>query len=197
MITIRSNITEQMASIIKSLDSLDGNDGLGSEIVRTAAITVSAEMKHRIQNKGLSTDGTKIGDYSTSPIYVSLLNNAGKSIGQPIGKTGLSVFKSGKKKGQDHFSRYFPRGYSQYKTAIGRNTLGSVNLTLTGQMMGQMSVFRTSEGWGIGWSNPVYTARANYFESGHKYGKTIFSASIEERKLAIRAIKRIMKNAFS
>jgi hypothetical protein len=197
MITVRSNIDMVLTDLISTLELLDNGSELGSEVVRAAAITVSAEMKHRIQNKGLATDGTKIGSYSTSPLYVSTNSNVGRGFGRPIGKTGLSVFKSGKKKGLDHLSRYFEKGYSQYKTAIGRNTLGSVNLTLTGQMMGLMSIFKTTEGWGIGWDNVDYADRARYFEGPKKYGKPIFDASQKERLLAVRAVKRLMNNALS
>ena len=42
------------------------------------------------------------------------------------------------KKGKDHTSRYFPGGYNQYKTVIGRNQLGSVNLSLAGRLNNQL-----------------------------------------------------------
>jgi len=155
-------------------------------------------MKPRITNEGKASDGGNIGSYSTTPIYVSK-DQTPKSFGRPLGKEfkgkRRSKFASGKHQGQDHKSRYFEGGYKQFKTAIGRNILGTVNLSLTGQMMNSLALFPTSKGWGLGWQNVEFSDRAQMFE--RKYGKPIFSLSPRERKAVIKEIKRLVHNAFS
>jgi hypothetical protein len=199
VITIRSNIGEVTNRIILNLQKLEPTSEVGSQIVRTASLNVLAELRDRIQLHGLASDNTEIGNYSRKPFYVSAKANPGKTFGRSLGKPfngkRRSVFESGKKKGQDHTSRYFERGYDEFKTTIGRNQLGKVNLTLTGNMMNLLAVFPTEQGWGIGWADTKFARRARFFE--RKYGKSIFNATPSERKLAIDTVKRLLANAIS
>lgn len=199
MITLKTNTGEAIQRIKLRLEGLDSRSEDGSRIIRTAALNVVAEMRDRVQLHGQSSDGTEIGKYSTKPMYVSLKANPGKSLGRPLGKLyhgkRRSVFEGGKKKGQDHTSRFFQRGYDEYKSAIGRNTIGKVNLTLTGQMMGLLAVFPTDNGWGIGWADVSFAKRSRFFSK--KYGTSIFGASVSERKLALDTAKRLLKDAIS
>lgn len=169
MIRAESNIREVVANYTARLNSLNkGGQGYDSTM-REVATTMRGEISRRIHSEGENANGGDIGRYSTNPIYVSVAANAGRSFGRPIGKTRKSKFETGKKKGQDHRSRYFAGGYNEYKTAIGRNRLGKVNLSLSGQMANQFSIIATSDGYGLGWSNTEMFERARHLEK--KYGQ--------------------------
>lgn len=148
--------------------------------VRKTATTMLAEIKTRVFEDGQATS-QDIGKYSTKPLYVSIDQNPGRSFGRPIGKTGRSKFETGKKAGQDHKSRYFPQGYDQYKTAIGRNQIGKVNLSLSGQLNKQMTIIATSKGYGLGWANTEMFNRAKWFEK--KYSKAIWALTDREKEV--------------
>ncbi len=189
-----AGITNVLAAL--SAIKLDNSD---SSIMRTASLSVLAGMRNRIQIYGKGSTGQKIGNYSKKGAYFSL-SRSNKSIGRPLGKnfngTRRSKFASGKKKGQDHKSRYFPDGYFGWKTAMNANVLGSVNLTLTGTFFNQMTILPTSKGWGIGWADKAFTERAKYFQN-EKYDKPIFHASREELEQAKDSIKRQLQNGVS
>lgn len=194
MITAKSNIKEVISGIIGKLDSLQpGGVGYGSTM-REVATTMRAEMGRRIHSEGKNAQGSDIGNYSTKPMYVSVSANPGRSFGRPIGKTGKSKFAGGKKKGQDHKSRYFSGGYNQYKTAIGRNRLGKVNLSLSGQQASQFSIAETPKGYGLGWANAEMQKRAGYQEK--KYGK-IWGLTQQEKELANKIAQKKIQEIFN
>lgn len=72
----------------------------------------------RIFNKGLDSKGSPVGNYSTTPIYISLSASPKKF--PPKGKRGEIKFKNGKR----HTSGYFAGGYYQFKQAIGKAGAG-------------------------------------------------------------------------
>lgn len=164
--------------------------------IRSVATTMLSELSTRVFEKGGATSGD-IGSYSTKPMYVSVSSNPGRSFGRPLGKVNkkgnqFSKFQSGKKKGQDHSSRYFERGYDQFKTAIGRN-IGKVNLSLSGQFARQMTVIPTAKGYGIGWTNREMFLRAGYFTK--KYNKSIWKLNDPETILAKELAKKYYLDA--
>lgn len=123
---------------IKKLQRVVTNIKLFQRPLVLAASSTMAQMGQRIFDDGKKTDGSDIGEYSTEPIYVSLKANpkpTGEPIGKPKGKAkrGESVFKTGKKAGQKHTSKYFPEGYKGYRANIGRTT-DKVNLSLTNEL---------------------------------------------------------------
>ena len=192
------NIDDQITKLLQKLQDTSPASQIGSQIMRTVAFTHMAEMRERIQQRGESAQQDGIGEYSSTPIYVSVDDMVGRKL-QPAGKVfkgkRRKVFAGGKKAGQPHASRYFARGYEGYKTEIGRNMLGKVNLTLSGQMMNQMRIFPTSKGWGTGWTNSELTERAYGFHK--KYGKIIFGASPSERRRATKLAAKLTADAIS
>ena len=195
MIVVVTNINDVISSLNGKIESFyPGASGYES-LVRTVATTVSAEVKTRIHETGIASDGTKIGEYSRKPMYVSKAANVGRDFGRPVGKTGKSKFSSGKRKGEDHKSRYFPGGYHQYKTAIGRNRIGSVNLSLSGQLNAQFGIQPTENGYGLGWADIKKRELAAALEK--KYGKKIWGLTPEETTLTITVAKNEFKRAFS
>jgi hypothetical protein len=191
MIRVVTNVPEVIRSLNGKIESFFPGAGNYEGLLRTVATTTMAEMKTRIHENGLASDGTLIGKYSRKPMYVSKSANVGRSFGRPIGKTGKSKFKSG----ADHSSRYFPGGYDEYKTTIGRNKLGSVNLSLSGQLNSQLSIQPTETGYGIGWEDAEKFKIAKAMEK--KYGKKIWALTEEEKTLTITTAKNYLKRALS
>lgn len=154
-----------------------------SSLTRQAASVALADMIIRVTDEGLAADGTKIGDYSTSPMYVS-----GKAIPPPkspfTGKEGNSK----KKNGDPYKSKYYASGYSGYKTDIGRNALGSVNFSLKGTMIADFSLnndiqnapIETSKGWGLGFRQKLNAEILKGNEA--KYKKAILSNITKEEE---------------
>jgi len=97
--------------------------------MRTALTTVLAIHKPRIFEQGFSAKGVKLGTYSKKPISIARSQQA-----RNTGKT------------------YFPGGYSEYKSAIGKNQ-GFVNLRNTDQMMGDYGLIGSGQNFGFGFQN--------------------------------------------
>ena len=165
-----------------------------SNVVRTVALTQMATMRRRIHQQGKASDGSLIGEYSTEPMYVSMSANIGsiKMFGEPVGKTGKSKFKNGK----PHKSKYFKNGYKEFKTAIGRNELGTVNLSLSGQLNIEFTLIATEKGWGLGWENSDMLERAIFFED-KKYKKKIYYPTDDELETMKDVAKFELTNALS
>ena len=195
MITMTTNIATVLSPLIMGLTTFDKTNPKADNVVRTVALNALADVKTRIHQQGKASDGGDIGKYSTTPIYVSVKENPGKSFGRPVGKTGKSKFKSGEKAGQDHASRFFEKGYSEYKTAIGRNQLGKVNLSLSGQLDSQLTLIATPKGYGLGWVNDEMPERAKNLEK--KYKKKIWQLTNEEAEAARNTAQILLKDAFS
>ena len=189
---MKSNMTEVITLLVSRINSVAQGVANHSKIARIASESILSEVVERIHTKGLASDNTAIGKYSTKPIYVSTSSNVGskKAFGAPVGKTGVDMFKSGKK----HRSRYFQGGYNEFKTSIGRNQLGSVNLTLSGQMQNQLAVLPTNGGWGIGFQNAELLKRAVMFET-QKYKKQIWALTADEKNMLKEVITFEVKNA--
>lgn len=195
MIRVNVDIGGTIASLNGKIERILPGGAQYESLQRTVGTSLLGDVKTRIHENGLASDGTKIGSYSTKPMYVSVKANVGRSFGRPIGKTGLSKFKSGDKKGKDHTSRYFPGGYNQYKTVIGRNRLGSVNLSLSGTLNNQLTLQATERGYGIGWANAELYKRAKALEK--KYGKPIWKLTDEETGKTISIAKNFVYRALS
>lgn len=190
-IGLKTNLTEVVQGLMHKLGCITNGDCYDT-IMRTVATTELGMMKTRIHERGLAADGSAIGQYSTTPMYVGVKANPGKSFGRPVGKTGKSKFKS---TGLDHTSRYFITGYKGFKDAIGRNELGTVNLSLSGQLNSQLTVIATSGGYGIGWPDDEKGKRAAVLEK--KYRKKIWAPTDEESAIINKTATKLLKDAFS
>ena len=168
------------------LEQLQGKGGLIDIAIKTGAQTIQGEILTRVNERGQAADNSDIGQYSTNPIYVNP-NNAPRKF-PTIGKTGKSKFADG----MPHKTGYFEEGYSEFKTTIGRNEIGKVNLFLTGNMRNSFVLIETEKGWGLGWLNERTTEIALALET--KYGKRIFSdISAEEKRILIASIQERLK----
>lgn len=197
MISFSTNFLSVMAPIIANIST----PALADRVTKVVASEMLGEIRARIHQQGKAADGSDIGAYSTKPLYVSIAQNVGRSFGAPLGKPNKygkrrSKFESGKKAGQSHTSRYFERGYEGYKNAIGRNTLGKVNLSLSGQLDSQLTLMQTPLGWGLGWADAEKFKRANALQD-KKYRKKIWALTNEEAEKAVKTAEREVANAFS
>lgn len=197
MISFSTNLHTVFAPIIVQLSTPE----LADRVTKIVAVEMLGEMRARIHQQGKAADGADIGKYSTTPMYVSQKQNVGRSFGAPLGKPNkngkrFSTFASGKKAGQKHTSRWFERGYEGYKNAIGRNTLGKVNLSLSGQLDAQLTLIQTPLGWGLGWFDVEKYRRAVALQE-RKYKKPIWALTSEESEKATATGQREVNNAFS
>lgn len=121
---------------------------------RIALTTGMAVHKPRIFVHGHDAAGNIIGTYGTNPISISAKNQA-----RNTGKT------------------YFKGGYSEYKSAIGKNH-GFVNLRNTDQMMMDYGLIQNGQDFGYGFQNQENANKAGWMTD--KYDKEIFAASDKE-----------------
>lgn len=122
--------------------------------MKLALSTVLSVHKPRIFERGQAENGSQIGSYSTNPISIS------KS--QQARQTGQT---------------YFPGGYSEYKTKVGKNP-GYVNLRNTDQMYADYGLVGSLGSFGFGFQNPENYKKSQWMEE--KYDKEIFSLSDPE-----------------
>lgn len=121
---------------------------------RTALTTTLAIHKQRIFVNGLDANGSKIGSYGTNPISIAKSRQA-----RNTGKT------------------YFKGGYSEYKSAIGKNP-GYVNLTNTGQLQSDYGLVVSGDTYGFGFQNTENSNKSDWMSE--KYQKEIFEISDSE-----------------
>lgn len=194
MVTVKSNIIVVVGDIETRVSSFVAGPALDS-LIRNIATSVNAVMKERIHEKGEASDGSLIGQYSTKPTYISLNESPKKFVAKgknsestiAVSKSSIDTKKQSASKlgalknGRIRRSGYFPGGYNQFKTEIGRNQLGSVNLSLSGQLNNQLAVQATAKGYGLGWPDAEKLKRAKALEK--KYGKKIWALANSELEL--------------
>jgi hypothetical protein len=154
-----------------------------------ACNTVAGLHQQRIFDEGKATDGSSIGNYSQTPIYVNpkkvqrgSVRRAG--LGSPKGKTGRTVFASSQK---PHKTVYFGAGYSGFRNAVGRQT-AKVDLNLTGASAASLKVVRKGRTYAYGFTN---RERMNILKGNEKrFAKTILQTSEKEKRMGARAAKQ-------
>jgi hypothetical protein len=136
-----------------------------AKVLRMAVITAAGEVKGRIQQKGIKSDGTAMDPYSISFLV------------RPSGLRGHGKVKA------------YPGGYAEFRTSKGRQT-NHRDLTLSGDMFDTWRPFPVDQqSYGIGFASPKMAQRANLQESGSKGAQgPIFAQTINEQKDTMRAI---------
>lgn len=152
------------------------------EILTIAGQEQLAMMLERIFEKGLGSNGNKIGNYSTDAIYVkSPFPQVTNSRLNKIGKTGKST-KS---------TTYLKGGYKEFRDRTGRQTQ-TVDLNLTGSLFKSVTLGRYKDGVVIFFNQKGSIAKAKGNED--RFGKDIFSPTKEEKQQAIESITREVNN---
>jgi hypothetical protein len=136
-----------------------------AKVLRLAVITAAGEVKDRIQQKGIKSDGSQMAPYSTKPFA------------RPSGIRGTGKVKK------------YPGGYAEFRTKKGRQT-DHRDLTLSGDMFDTWRPFAVDQqSWGAGFTSPKMGERANLQESGSKGAQgPIFSQTIKEEYDTLKAI---------
>ncbi len=185
MISFTSNAHPVLAGLSNKLEQLQIGGTVYNSMVQSIGATLLYDIKSRIHQQGLSADGSRVGEYSRKPMYVPIT----KGGGAPVGKTGKAVFKTGKRKGQLHASRYYPGGYTQYRATIG----ATEPLVLTGALKNGFSIRTTTNGFTLGWADSKLSARAAALE--RKYGKAVWAFGPTEKSKALLIAKNFVSSA--
>lgn len=201
IVRINSNLAKTANSLAAKLKLLEPGGAIYENIMRAVSLTMLSEVKRRIHNEGKAADGGNIGHYSTKPIYVSRYaldaNKLEPFVGKPsetlpnnafvrAKSTNVKSKKTTSKKvgvkanGTTRRSTYVKGGYEEYKTRIGRNELGKVNLSLSGQMNAQFVVLEDGNRYFLGWPNDLYGDIAEGQET--HFRKKIWKLTAEEEK---------------
>jgi hypothetical protein len=156
-------VANELTAIMNKIERVVKSDKTN----RTALTTVLAVHKKRIFNDGKDADGSQIGTYSTNTISIAKKNQA-----------------------RNTDQTYFKGGYSEYKSAIGKNP-GFVNLRNTDQMMMDYGLIVSGDDYGLGFQNEENYNKSQWMEE--KYKKPIFEPSNEEIDLHARTLTAIVE----
>lgn len=209
MYRFKTNMTRVLNQVAATLNSYSPGGENHDALLRKVTTSMIGVVKTRIHEEGKASDGSLIGNYSTKPIYVSLSTSPKKFVAR--GKKSAETVKVSKsnvltrkessekvgalKNGRIRRSGYFEGGYNQFKTEIGRNQLGTVNLSLSGQLNSQLTVMPTSRGYGFGWPDKEKLIRARALEK--KYGKKIWALTADEKEQVKEITINHFRNALS
>jgi len=123
---------ENYEDIVRRIRKVAGSIEAREFTAKTANHHLQA-MRPRI-NRGINREGGKFPPYSTKPMYVSKNTPGLRSYIKPKGKTGRTRFANGKRLK----SQYFPRGYAEFRRAMGLSNRN--RLELRSQMLKSMAV---------------------------------------------------------
>jgi hypothetical protein len=168
-------LSERLAEIARNLD-----EQFPTTIAMQSMIEVEAEFKDRVFAKGLKTDGSPIGTYSTKPSYFDKDSFIRKASYKPQGKVNKGKFKNGNQRK----SMYLAQGYNQFRDIQGRET-PNINLKYSGSEERALRVYKF--GSEVLFGNADKTEHIKIESQDEKYG-TIFSLSVAEGEFLKQAI---------
>jgi len=187
MISVTTNISVILKAKLNQIQELKNNP---DPVLRTVALAVLPEMKHRVHVEGKDSSGGKIGTYSKG--YMVLRTGAFKNADRNVKGANKGKLKNAGKftdatirlnkntgvfTGEDKVGTARPR--------YNRTSDTKVILSLTRQMENDLSVVPSGNGYGIGYLNADNFKKAGYCET--TYGKKILTKlTTEEKELAIR-----------
>lgn len=162
-------------------------------ITTVATLRLEGRLKRRAFSDGNATDGSKIGTYSTKPLYAN--SDAAQFQGlrsfRPLGSDGNATFKNGKPKK----TRYFGDGYKGLRTALGRQNR-TVDLNLTSDLANSMQTGTKDGKIVFGFVNERSRDLMKIFEQD-KYKKRIADPNeqevLEARDVANQEIIKIIR----
>lgn len=139
-----------------------------AKVLRMAVITTAGEVKGRIQQRGIKSNGSPMSPYST------------KAFARPSGIRGTGKVKK------------YKGGYAEFRQTKGRQT-NHRDLTLSGDMFDTWRPFPVDQqSYGVAFTSPKMAQRANYQEQGGKGGRgaqgQIFAQTLKERLDTLKAI---------
>ena len=145
----------QQAIAISQLIATTAVQGAKSAML-PATLNVEANLRRRVFNEGVKADGTSIGKYSTSPMYLHIAT-AQSTYGSTLPLSGIAPRgkpSAGKKRGAKARkvrgevvplqSRYYPGGYAEFRREMGRQS-DHVDLMLSGELAGSIRTGRVGD----------------------------------------------------
>lgn len=164
---LKDKITE---AIIRSLEAQQRVVFIGMNNLR-------ADLLERIFDSGIASDGSKIGSYSTKPIYVSKASSSSQVRSSSLKPKGKNSNDSKFANGKERRSQYFPGGYKEYRGTVGRQS-DKVDLRLTGSLQLSIQLGQSDNGQTLAFNNDDQLRKASGNE--RRFGKVIFDPSKEE-----------------
>lgn len=168
MINYNSNIKAVIKAKLDQIKALHDNP---DPILRTVALTVLPELKHRVHVEGKDSSGNQIGIYSPGYMQVRTGNFANsKRVSRGVNKGKLKdagTFTQGKRK-------------SEARPRYNRTADTKVVASLTRQMENDLSVIPSGNGYGIGYLNPFNFQKSEWVEE--TYRKPILSKLTDAEK---------------
>ena len=176
-----------------------GFDDLVNDTFTKAIYNLETDIKERIFEEHLDVNGTKLGQYSTTPILIgakSFINkgNANTFFNAQKKKKGESKWRT---IGDKHLY-ILEGGYKELRAIQGRPT-NEINLQYTGELLlNGMQVVISPDNYQIRFKNELSKNKGRGFE--RKRGKKVCYASAKEQKTAVdyigKTILREIKKAF-
>ena len=174
MISVSTNIKVVLQAKLAQIQELQNNP---DPILRTVALAVLPELKHRVHVDGKDSSGAQIGNYS--PGYMVVRTGDYKNADR---KT------KGAKKGELKNAGKYTKGLNikvhgmivedTSKVGLNRPKYNRTNdtkvvLSLTRQMENDLTVVQTGNGYGIGYLNPDNFKKAMWCEATYEKNTVI------------------------
>jgi len=140
-------------------------------IAQAVMIELSAQHKERIFGKGIRTDGTPIGEYSTKPAYYAKDSFIRKGAFKPLGKPN----KDGKRR--TNTTMFLQGGYSELRDIQGRTT-ETKNLKYSGSLEKNIQVGKFGNSTAYGTTDSAESDKFNGLEEQYE----AFGLSEEEKE---------------
>lgn len=167
-------VSDFLSKIAKELD-----DKMPDIIATASMAEMMAMHKERIFDLGKKTDGSNIGNYSTTPAYFDKSAFIRESAFKPIGKPN----KEGKSK-KTKRTMYLAKGYSEFRNIQGRE-VERVNTKFSGSLESALRIYKFGEEVIYGNNDEKESKKIEGLQK--KYGD-IYELSQEERDFIINDI---------
>lgn len=167
------NLPQVINRVTVKLDSFRNPD----QMLRAMALATLSNMHKRIHMDGKASDGSQIGIYS--PAYLAVRSGNYRNATRLKRGEKAGLHKDKKKKGEAgvHIKG---RSTGSSRPTYNRGTDPKVILSLTRQMENDMKVIAITNGYSIGYSNPLNMQKAKWAEA--TYNKRIFSLTTQEQQ---------------
>lgn len=204
MITIQSNIQVIVGQNIENINKIvSGKDAF----LRGMAVNMIGNIRERVHERGLASDGTQIGKYSAAYMRVrtglyndSKVQKSGKEAGKlkSAGKVSKRrVYDLDLSGGQYSTGRSTTYKYEKLtdgpeRPKYNRGIDRTVILSLTRSMEKDMTVIATADGYGIGYNDNVNYQKSQWQEK--RYKKPIWNLTQSEKETVIKEADKLIAN---
>lgn len=156
-------------------------EGMEDRVLIAGVTALQGEMIERIFSEGLDSNGNKIGDYSTTPIYVPADKHIRKGAFEKVGKNSAGDFKNGK----ERKSKYYKGGYAEYREDVGRQSQKK-DFMLTGSLKNNIQIGEDGGSKVIGLTDEKESLKRQGLEL--QVGKDVFSPAPSDIEIFEAAI---------